>query len=91
MEHEWKDIYEEYKTRFLGTDCIDQYLRFRICKKCGLVQEYFLEDEPRTLSPSKKAIFEAELIKPNLLIDKGDYYVIPYSVSKKYQEEGLTE
>ena len=73
--HKWKKVYEQYEASFLGEKVIKKYPRFRICLKCGKMQEFqssLSGSWTYTLNPTEKEILLQKIE------DKGDYFILQH-------------
>jgi len=80
--HEWKDIYTEEPDTFLGVNYVEKEFFGRICTKCFCVEvpemQQRLDDSPwAELSKAKSKIVR------DLIIDKGEYFLIPLNKKEK--------
>ena len=71
--HKWKYVYQEFPDIFLGERIKNQYVRFRICEKCGKAEELVPTYDNcfwDTLNDTKARILKKKIV------DKGDYYIL---------------
>jgi len=70
--HKWKYVREYYTKTFLGEEVKLHWNRFRICKRCGKVEEYWTAwDFWDSLHEEYAKVLKSKVI------DKGKYYVLP--------------
>jgi hypothetical protein len=70
--HKWKYVFREHKAHFLGEMLTEKREAFRICERCGKVQEYFPTYYTDWFDLGKE---ESRILKKKVA-DKGEYYLL---------------
>ena len=69
----WKYVKEYFTDSFLGEKIQKSFCRFRICRRCGKVEEYWLDPLIFGWYPLSE---ECAKVLKSKVIDKGDFYLL---------------